>query len=421
MPTLAERLAAQQVEGDVAQHREVLGRVARPAPGSRPRGRPRRAPSAAGSRSPSGRAPPPAIARASPAGCSGSSGSPASTSPSSRRSPATAATLRSPGQAPVRVQPGQHLRVVGRPAAPQLEPAVVLRRPSRVACGRWPADVRSAAHRRTGGPTSSCRRRLVVLERQHVVGPARARSCAAISFWQPMASIVTIAPCQVQQLQQRGDGGDLVGLVVDGDLAQDQAACAGPGADQVQRRRWPSARSWERRSVLPSMATTCSLSRRRAAARDPAEEAQLEGGRVEARRRRGRRCRGRGCRWAGPGRCASTPPCAGRRPRRRPRCRRRRSPRRGRWYDVEQLVALGALDARIGQRGEVVAQSATRQPLVQAGPPAEISHRSTPLRCCQGVSPSSRFEMRLPCPIEPGGYPVSVACRILAGRWGTYA
>ena len=41
-------------------------------------------------------------------------------------------------------------------------------------------------------------------------------------------------PFQVQQLQQLGDGRDLVALVLDGDQAQRQAGRAGPGADQVQ-------------------------------------------------------------------------------------------------------------------------------------------------------------------------------------------
>ena len=44
-------------------------------------------------------------------------------------------------------------------------------------------------------------------------------------------------PGQLQDLQQLGDGGDLVALVVHRDLAQDQAVLGGPGADQVQRRQ----------------------------------------------------------------------------------------------------------------------------------------------------------------------------------------
>src|SRR5215204_5617644 len=51
-----------------------------------------------------------------------------------------------------------------------------------------------------------------------------------MSFWQPMASSVTM-----QGVEQLGDGGDLVRLAVDLALTEHQSLITGPGADQVQR------------------------------------------------------------------------------------------------------------------------------------------------------------------------------------------
>src|SRR4051812_24975093 len=49
-----------------------------------------------------------------------------------------------------------------------------------------------------------------------------------------MASIVTNAPLEVQQLKQFGDGRDLVGFLFGRDLPQGEGVLGGPGADQVQ-------------------------------------------------------------------------------------------------------------------------------------------------------------------------------------------
>ena len=51
-----------------------------------------------------------------------------------------------------------------------------------------------------------------------------------------MASMVTIAPAISSIFKSFGDGGDLVGLLVHGDLAQQEVVGRGPGVDQVQRR-----------------------------------------------------------------------------------------------------------------------------------------------------------------------------------------
>ena len=59
--------------------------------------------------------------------------------------------------------------------------------------------------------------------------------------------------CQIEQLQQVLDGSDLVGVLGTLHLAQDHSILEGPGTHQV--RCSPAARSNERRSVLPSMAT----------------------------------------------------------------------------------------------------------------------------------------------------------------------
>ena len=67
--------------------------------------------------------------------------------------------------------------------------------------------------------------------------------------------MVTTAPVEVEQFQQQRDGGDLVRLGVDGDLAEDQPGVGGPGADQVQG-RLPGGGVDDPRRVLPSMATT---------------------------------------------------------------------------------------------------------------------------------------------------------------------
>src|SRR4051794_11713065 len=57
---------------------------------------------------------------------------------------------------------------------------------------------------------------------------------ATIAFWQPIASIVTSAPLEVQHLQQLGDGRDLVGFLFGRDPPQSGEVLGGPGADQVQ-------------------------------------------------------------------------------------------------------------------------------------------------------------------------------------------
>jgi hypothetical protein len=54
--------------------------------------------------------------------------------------------------------------------------------------------------------------------------------------------------------QQDRNGGQFVGFVPDGFLAQYQAGCGGEGRNQVNGLA-PKARSWLRREVLPSMAT----------------------------------------------------------------------------------------------------------------------------------------------------------------------
>ena len=73
---------------------------------------------------------------------------------------------------------------------------------------------------------------LVLLHRQHVVGPARYDLLGDL----PLAAHGVDghdAAIQVQHLQQLWDGGDLIGLLLGLDLAQGQVILRGPGADQV--------------------------------------------------------------------------------------------------------------------------------------------------------------------------------------------
>jgi hypothetical protein len=62
--------------------------------------------------------------------------------------------------------------------------------------------------------------------------PGCATMAAAISVWQPSASIVTRPPFQVEQPDQHRQGDDLARLVIDG--SERQAVGRDPSADQVQ-------------------------------------------------------------------------------------------------------------------------------------------------------------------------------------------
>src|SRR5262245_1802850 len=75
--------------------------------------------------------------------------------------------------------------------------------------------------------------RLVALDLQQVVGPALADRLGHLRL---AAGGVDRhqSPLQLQQPQQPGDGGDLVGPVLDGHLAEQQGVGPDPGADQVQ-------------------------------------------------------------------------------------------------------------------------------------------------------------------------------------------
>ena len=61
-------------------------------------------------------------------------------------------------------------------------------------------------------------------------------------------------PFEVQELEQLGDGRNLVGFGVRGHLAEGQVILHRPGADDVQGRLTDGARRAEPRSHLPSMA-----------------------------------------------------------------------------------------------------------------------------------------------------------------------
>src|SRR3954465_11358113 len=61
---------------------------------------------------------------------------------------------------------------------------------------------------------------------------------------------------EMQGVEQLGDGGDLVRLAVDLALTEHQSLITGPGTDQMQRAVIVAGRLPERRTVLPSTATT---------------------------------------------------------------------------------------------------------------------------------------------------------------------
>src|SRR5215470_9688226 len=84
-----------------------------------------------------------------------------------------------------------------------------------------------------GGDDVRLQRRLVALDLQQVVGPALADGLGNVRLAAHGVDAHQRA-LQLQQPQQPGDGGDLVGLVLNGHLPQRQAAHPGPGADYVQ-------------------------------------------------------------------------------------------------------------------------------------------------------------------------------------------
>ena len=95
---------------------------------------------------------------------------------------------------------------------------------------------------------------LVLLHRQDVIGPA----VADLRGDRPRATHGVDghdAAVQIQHFQQLGNGGDLIGFLRSLDLAQGLGVRRGPGADQVYGPLFPDV-SYDRRAVLPSMATT---------------------------------------------------------------------------------------------------------------------------------------------------------------------
>ena len=75
---------------------------------------------------------------------------------------------------------------------------------------------------------------LVVLHRQDVIAAPARRSCAAIAFWQPIASIVTSAPSRSSNSSSWGMAVISLDFSDGRDLPQGQGVLGGPGADQVQ-------------------------------------------------------------------------------------------------------------------------------------------------------------------------------------------
>ena len=78
-------------------------------------------------------------------------------------------------------------------------------------------------------------RRLVILHGQAIVR-LRATICRAISVWQPIASMVTMAPDNSSISSSFGNGRDLIALGVDDDLSQADVIGGRPGADHVNGR-----------------------------------------------------------------------------------------------------------------------------------------------------------------------------------------
>ena len=73
----------------------------------------------------------------------------------------------------------------------------------------------------------------------------------AIAVWQPIASIVTMQPLSIKQVEQGGHRRDFVALLIHRDLTEDEPIGARPGADHVDRRlaRTPVMRAAHRLAV----------------------------------------------------------------------------------------------------------------------------------------------------------------------------
>src|SRR5713101_763402 len=93
---------------------------------------------------------------------------------------------------------------------------------------------------------------LVVLDRQHVI-PAARHDLFRDRLLAADGVDAHHGPMQVQQLQQLGDGRDLVRLGIDGHLTQAQMMLGGPGTDQVQRPQARRSRATQRLAVNGDM------------------------------------------------------------------------------------------------------------------------------------------------------------------------
>jgi hypothetical protein len=272
---------------------------------------------------------------------------------------------------------GDGLRLADRPAAARLDAAVPLLRRLPPVVGDPLEPVRLGVGE--SGLDRLLGRRLVALEGQDVVAPVvddllGDRRLAAHGVERDDAAF------QRQQAQQLRQGDDLVRLVVDLDLAQDQPVVGRPGADEVDGRLavGPVVRAAQRLAVMRHDPAGRQPARGASGHRqDPAEEAALEPLGVERREDAPEGV----VRWDAVGeRQEGAQPGELGAPERvhvGPPLRAADDGAQRDRDDVEQLVPLGVVAPRVGQRGEVGADvGVERRP--HAVPPAGRSATRTP-------------------------------------------